>query len=105
VLSVFLLFHAAAASPDVQGEYVRQAAYRVHNRDRYTLGVVRAFFLAAQHKDSTLLIPKTTTAHNPEPAEHKDSTLLIPKTTTAHNPEPIPSTSHPHNVFPLDPSY
>ena len=33
-------------------------------------------------------------------AEHKGSTPLISKPTTAHNPQPVPSTSHPHNLFP-----
>jgi len=30
---------------------------------------------------------------------------LIPKPTTAHDPESVPSDSHAHNLFPLDPSY
>ena len=33
-------------------------------------------------------------------AEHKGSTLQIPQPTPAHDPEPVPSTSHPHNLFP-----
>jgi len=33
-------------------------------------------------------------------AEHNGSTPLIPKPTTAHDPEPVPSTSHPHSLFP-----
>jgi hypothetical protein len=28
------------------------------------------------------------------------STLLIPKPAIGHDPEPVPSTSHPHNLFP-----
>ena len=32
-------------------------------------------------------------------AEHKGSTLLVPKPTTAHDPHPVPSISHPHNLF------
>jgi len=33
-------------------------------------------------------------------AEPEGSTPLIPKPATAHDPEPVPSTSHPHNLFP-----
>jgi len=33
-------------------------------------------------------------------AEHNGSTPLIPKPTTASDPEPVPSTSHNHNLFP-----
>jgi len=33
-------------------------------------------------------------------AEHKGSTLLISKPAFGHDPEPVPSTTHPHNLFP-----
>ena len=33
-------------------------------------------------------------------AEPDGSTPLIAKPVTAHDPEPVPSTSHPHNLFP-----
>jgi hypothetical protein len=33
-------------------------------------------------------------------AESEGSTPLIQKPATGHDPEPVPSTSHPHNLFP-----
>jgi hypothetical protein len=33
-------------------------------------------------------------------AEPESSTPLVPKPATGHDPEPVPTTSHPHNIFP-----
>jgi hypothetical protein len=38
-------------------------------------------------------------------AAPEGSTPLIPKPAIGHDPEPVPSTSHPLNLFPQDPSY
>jgi hypothetical protein len=37
-------------------------------------------------------------ATNPEVDEPEDSTLLIPKPVTGHDPEPVSSTSLPDNI-------
>jgi len=95
MLATWFYGHSQTASHNI-------AAFHVQNRSRPPTLEVRT--RTASHSpilgQYQQIVSAPALGNNPLVAEPEGSTPLIRKPVTARDPEPVPSTSHPHNLFP-----